>query len=80
MRRRPERQDGDEKPGAGSSGKAPGRILLLLIRDPTITTEAIGKAPGIGSRAVRKQVAQLRDAGQLIRSGGRKMGRWQVPK
>jgi len=63
-----------------SSGKTAERILALMAVNPAVTTEQIGEELGISGRAVRKQIATLRDAKQLLRAGGRKLGRWEVLK
>lgn len=63
-----------------SSGKTAKRILALMAVNPEVTTEQIGDELGISGRAVRKQIATLRDAKQLLRTGGRKLGRWEVLK
>ena len=63
-----------------SSGKTAERILALMAMNPEVTTEQIGEELGISGRAVRKQIATLRDAKQLLRTGGRKLGRWEVLK
>jgi ATP-dependent DNA helicase RecG len=63
-----------------SSGKTAERILALMAVNPGVTTEQIGEELGISGRAVRKQIATLRDAKQLLRTGGRKLGRWEVLK
>jgi len=56
------------------------KIMALMRCDPTITTVAIGKVLGISDRAVRKRITQLRESGLLLRTGGRKAGRWEVLK
>ncbi len=56
------------------------KIMQLMRRDPTITTETIGRALGITDRAVRKRITKLREAGFLLRTGGRKTGRWELLK
>ena len=63
-----------------SSGKTAQRILALMGENPVVTTEQIGEKLGISGRAVRKQIANLRAAKQLLRTGGRKLGRWEVLK
>jgi predicted HTH transcriptional regulator len=63
-----------------SSGKTAGAILELMTENPEITAGQIGRKLGIGDRAVRKQIAKLRDAKLLLRTGGRKLGRWEVLK
>ena len=63
-----------------SSGKTAGKILSLMAKNPEITTEHISKILGVSDRAVRKQIAKLRDAKLLLRTGGRKIGRWEVLK
>lgn len=62
------------------SGKTAERILALMAVNPEVTTEQIGEELGISGRAVRKQIVILRDSKQLLRTGGRKLGRWEVLK
>ncbi len=56
------------------------KILALMRSAPSITTALIGKALGISDRAVRKRITQMRAAGLLLRTGGRKGGHWEVLK
>ena len=49
-----------------------------MTANPEITTEQIGRQLGITDRAVRQQIAKLREARLLLRTGGRKLGRWEV--
>lgn len=56
------------------------KIMALMRSDPSITTLAIGKAMGISDRAVRKRITKMREAGFLLRTGGRKGGHWEVLK
>ncbi len=56
------------------------KILALIRSNPAITTFAMGKALGISDRAVRKRITTMREAGLLLRTGGRKAGRWEVLK
>jgi ATP-dependent DNA helicase RecG len=61
-----------------SSGKTAAKILRLMTANPEITTEQLGQQLGITDRAVRQQIAKLREARLLLRTGGRKLGRWEV--
>ena len=56
------------------------KIMALMRSNPSVTTAAIGKALGITDRAVRKRITKLREAGLLLRTGGRKGGHWEVLK
>jgi predicted HTH transcriptional regulator len=56
------------------------KIIALMRSDPTITTLTLGKALGISDRAVRKRITRMREAGLILRTGGRKAGRWEVLK
>ncbi|MGB9498560.1 MAG: RNA-binding domain-containing protein [Dissulfuribacterales bacterium] len=81
-----------EKPGRGpvmsgrgspesspeSSPKTEDRIIALLRRDGSITTEKLGKSIGISKRAILKQINKLKEQGRLRRIGPTKGGHWEV--
>ena len=54
--------------------------LMVMTQNLEITTKQMAEELGIGERAVRKQIAKLRETKQLLRTGGRKMGHWEVLK
>jgi len=56
------------------------RILLLITQNPSITIEQISEAIQINKRNTEKNISVLRNAGLVIREGGRKTGRWIVAK
>ncbi len=53
-------------------------ILVILAKDPHLTTEAVGKRLGISKRAVLKRIERLRAEGLIGREGAQKNGRWVV--
>ena len=61
-----------------SSEKSSEKILSLLKTEPELAAREIGRRIGISSRAVEKQIANLRREGRLRRSGPAKGGRWEV--
>lgn len=61
-----------------SSVKTPERILELLSGTRDMTLAELAKTLGLSTRAVEKQVANLRALGRLRRVGGRKVGHWEV--
>ena len=56
------------------------RIILLMTQKPSITIEQISEAIQINKRNTEKNISVLRNAGLVIREGGRKTGRWIVTK
>ena len=70
----------EQESSGKSSGKSSERIIQLIEEDPQITIPALADALGIGTRAVEKQIKQLKDSDRLKRVGGRKEGRWQLDK
>ena len=63
-----------------SSPKTEDKILALIRRDLSMTTEQLGDALGISKRAVLKQIDKLKKEGRLQRIGPTKGGRWEVMK
>ncbi len=53
-------------------------ILDLLAEQADMTVPKLALRLGLTTRAVEKQIAKLRDAKLLLRTGGRKLGRWEV--
>lgn len=63
-----------------SSPKTEDKILALIRRDLSMTTQQLGDALGISKRAVLKQIDKLKKEGRLQRIGPTKGGRWEVMK
>jgi len=61
-----------------SSEKSSEKILSLLKTEPELAAREIGRRIGVSSRAVEKQIANLRREGRLRRIGPPKGGRWEV--
>ena len=61
-----------------SSLKTEEQIIVLIMQEPTISTEQIGVTLGISKRAVLKQVQKLKAQGRLQRIGPDKGGHWEV--
>ena len=66
--------------GKESSGKTGHQILIFLAQRPEMTIPELAGRLGISTRAVEKQIAKLREKKLLLRTGGRKSGRWEVLK
>ncbi|MBI2440626.1 MAG: putative DNA binding domain-containing protein [Lentisphaerae bacterium] len=62
------------------SGKTGHQILDFLSQQPEMTVPELAGRLGLTTRAIEKQIAKLRDAKLLLRTGGRKIGRWEVQK
>jgi predicted HTH transcriptional regulator len=56
------------------------RILVLMTQNPSITIDQISEAIQINKRNTEKNISVLKNAGLVIREGGRKTGRWIVTK
>ncbi len=61
-----------------SSGRTSERIVYLLSGSPKMTIPELALALGITTRAVEKQIAQLRKLGRLQRIGSHRDGYWHV--
>ena len=62
------------------SEKSSEKILHHLQAEPTLSAKALAEKLGISSRAVEKQIDQLKKDGRLRRIGPAKGGHWQVQK
>lgn len=62
---------------AGRTGR---KILDFLSQQPEMTVPELARRLGLTTRAIEKQIANLREAKLLLRTGGRKLGRWEVLK
>ena len=61
-----------------SSEKSSEKIIQHLRLDPTLSAKALAQKLAISSRAVEKQIAQLRKEGKLCHIGPAKGGRWEL--
>ena len=61
-----------------SSPKTDERILALVRRNASITTEQLGLALSITKRAVLKQIDKLKGEGRLRRVGPARGGHWEI--
>jgi ATP-dependent DNA helicase RecG len=84
-----EEKFGEEKSsGKGSGKKLPDHahestsesIIGLMLQKPTITIPEIANNLGITTRAIEKQLKQLREKNIIRRIGGAKGGSWEVLK
>ena len=62
------------------SGRTAHQVLEFLSEQPEMTVPELARRLGLTTRAIEKQIAKLRDAKLLLRTGGRKVGRWEVLK
>jgi predicted HTH transcriptional regulator len=56
------------------------KILFLIAQNPSITIEQISEVIQINKRNTEKNISVLRNAGLVLREGGRKTGRWIARK
>ncbi len=72
----------DEKKFGESSGKSSGKtedkIIAIARKSPSVSIPQIAEILGISTRAVEKQIRQLKQAKRLRRIGPAKGGNWQV--
>ena len=61
-----------------SSEKSSEKIIQHLRLDPTLSAKALAQKLAISSRAVEKQIAQLKKEGKLCHIGPAKGGRWEL--
>ena len=69
-----------EKSSGKSSGKTASRIVELIRENPGITIPEIAKQLSKTTRAIEKQVRQLKIARVIVRVGPDKSGHWEVLK
>lgn len=69
-----------EKSSEIGSEKSSEKILNLLSQNPTASAREIAKKLGLTSRAVEKQISNLKNDGRIRRIGPDKGGRWEVVK
>ena len=69
----------DAKKSSGkSSGKTEDKIIAIARKSPSVSIPQIAEILGISTRAVEKQIRQLKQAKRLRRIGPAKGGNWQV--
>jgi Fic family protein len=61
-----------------NSDKSSEKILQLLAKTPTLSAKQLAQQLGLSSRAIEKNIAQLKADGRLKRIGAAKGGYWQV--
>jgi ATP-dependent DNA helicase RecG len=61
-----------------SSGKTEEKIIALVRESPSISIPQMAEKLGLGTRAVEKQIRQLKSVGRLSRIGPAKGGKWEV--
>jgi ATP-dependent DNA helicase RecG len=61
-----------------SSGKTEDKIIAIARKSPVVSIPQIAEILGISTRAVEKQIRQLKQAKRLRRIGPAKGGKWQV--
>ena len=61
-----------------NSDKSSEKILQLLAKTPTLSAKQLAQQLGLSSRAIEKNIAQLKADGRLKRIGAAKSGYWQV--
>ncbi len=66
------------KSGRESSGKSSGKIAAMIRANPHITIPEMASNLGLGTRAVEKQLKQLKTEGIVQRIGPAKCGHWEV--
>jgi ATP-dependent DNA helicase RecG len=67
-----------KKFGKESSVKTGQKILALLATQREMTIPELAVKLALAPRTIEKQIVQLRNTGQLLRVGGRKLGHWEV--
>ncbi|MBT9545350.1 MAG: winged helix-turn-helix transcriptional regulator [Candidatus Sericytochromatia bacterium] len=63
---------------AKSSGKSSGKIVVLMQEQATISIPEIAAKLGLTTRAIEKQIRQLKADGVIHRVGPAKGGHWKV--
>lgn len=74
----PKNQASHQERSGKSSGKSSGKILELLSGRPEMTIPQLAEELGVGTRAIEKQIAKLREKKLLKRVGPAKGGSWEV--
>jgi ATP-dependent DNA helicase RecG len=61
-----------------SSGKTEDKIIAIARKSPSVSIPQIAEILGISTRAVEKQIRQLKQTNRIRRIGPAKGGNWQV--
>ncbi len=72
--------ESDEQSSEKDSDKSSDKILQLLAKTPTLSAKELAHQLGLSSRAIEKNIAQLKADGRLKRVGAAKGGYWEVVK
>lgn len=72
----PNRQSGGLD--GGLNGSLAERILSILSENNSITINQISEQLGISKRTIEREIKSLRDSGKIIRTGGKRFGRWEI--
>ena len=67
-----------DKSSEKDSDKSSEKILQLLAKTPTLSAKQLAQQLGLSSRAIEKNIAQLKADGLLKRVGAAKGGYWEV--
>lgn len=70
--------ENDKESSDKSSDKSSEKILQLLAKNPVLSAKQLAQQLGLSSRAIEKNIAQLKADGRLKRIGAAKGGYWQV--
>jgi ATP-dependent DNA helicase RecG len=69
----------DAKKSSGKgSGKTEDKIIAIARKSPSVSIPQIAEILGISTRAVEKQIRQLKQTNRIRRIGPAKGGNWQV--
>ena len=66
------------KGSENSTEKSSEKIIAIIKGEPDISAKSIAEHLGLSSRAVEKQIAQLKVKGLLKRVGAARGGYWEV--
>jgi Fic family protein len=72
--------ENDKQSSEKNSDKSSEKILQLLAKTPTLSAKQLAQQLGLSSRAIEKNIAQLKADGRLKRVGAAKGGYWEVVK
>lgn len=67
-----------KKSSGKSSGKTEDKIIAITRKPPSVSIPQIAEILGISTRAVEKQIRQLKQTNRIRRIGPAKGGNWQV--
>ena len=67
-----------KKSSGKSSGKTDDKIIAIARKSPSVSIPQMAEILGISTRAVEKQIRQLKQTKRLLRIGPAKGGIWQV--